>query len=75
MKRSVVKDHKASYPDPIAVKAGDMVTKGQTVLVLEAMKMEHAHVASADGRVAAVHVEPGAQVTAHAVLAEIEIQS
>lgn len=59
----------------VAVKAGDIVTKGQTVLVLEAMKMEHGHVASADGRVSAVHVEPGTQVTAHAVLAEIEIQS
>ncbi|WP_281039997.1 acetyl-CoA carboxylase biotin carboxylase subunit [Mesorhizobium sp. Z1-4] len=59
----------------VAVKAGDAVAKGQTMLVLEAMKMEHAHVAGADGTVAAVHVEPGAQVTAHAVLAEIEIQS
>ncbi|MCM2477807.1 hypothetical protein HGO38_30640 [Rhizobium sp. CG5] len=26
MKRSVVKDHNATYPDPIAVKAGDIVT-------------------------------------------------
>ena len=59
----------------IAVKAGDIVTKGQIVLVLEAMKMEHGHLASADGTVAAVHVEPGAQVTAHAVLIEIERQS
>ena len=59
----------------VAVKAGDMVTRGQTLLVLEAMKMEHGHVASADGTVCAVHVEPGAQVTAHAVLIEIELQS
>ncbi|OLP52098.1 SH3 domain-containing protein [Allorhizobium taibaishanense] len=26
MKRSVIKDHKATYPDPIAFKAGDIVT-------------------------------------------------
>ncbi len=56
----------------LAVAVGDVVRKGQPVLVLEAMKMEHGHVAAIDGTVATVHVEAGAQVTAHALLMEIE---
>lgn len=57
----------------VAAKVGDTVTRGQTLLVLEAMKMEHGHPAIVDGTVSAVHVEPGAQVTAHTVLVEIEV--
>src|SRR3990167_10563157 len=36
----------------VSVKAGDTVTNGQTLLVLEAMKMEHALAAPFDGVVA-----------------------
>ncbi|WP_019961607.1 acetyl/propionyl/methylcrotonyl-CoA carboxylase subunit alpha [Woodsholea maritima] len=46
----------------VSVEAGQTVTKGQTLVVLEAMKMEHALGAPRDGVVEAVHVEPGAQV-------------
>ncbi|MEU7900151.1 biotin carboxylase N-terminal domain-containing protein [Nonomuraea sp. NPDC049152] len=56
----------------VEVEQGDTVVKGQVVLVLEAMKMEHQIAAPADGVVAAVMVEKGSQVEAEAVLAIIE---
>jgi 3-methylcrotonyl-CoA carboxylase alpha subunit len=52
----------------LAVKAGDAVKKGQTLVVLEAMKMEHALSAPADGMVESVAVTEGAQVGDGAVL-------
>ena len=54
------------------VKAGDAVTKGQPVVVLEAMKMEHALVAPFDGVVTEVNVAAGDQTTDGAVLAVVE---
>jgi propionyl-CoA carboxylase alpha chain len=59
----------------VEVAPGDTVTKGQPVLALEAMKMEHQIAAPADGVVAAVHVEKGQQVEAGAVLAIIQEES
>jgi propionyl-CoA carboxylase alpha chain len=56
----------------VRVAAGDRVTAGQTVLVLEAMKMEHHMRAAADGVVAAVHVAAGQQVEKGAVLLVID---
>ncbi|RVX42859.1 propionyl-CoA carboxylase alpha chain [Nonomuraea polychroma] len=56
----------------VEVAAGDRVVKGQSVLVLEAMKMEHRIAAPADGVVSGVHVEKGQQVEAGAVLAIIQ---
>jgi propionyl-CoA carboxylase alpha chain len=56
----------------IEVAAGDHVSKGQPVLVLEAMKMEHRIAAPADGVVSGVCVEKGQQVEAGAVLAIIQ---
>ena len=56
-------------------KAGDTVTKGQPVIVLEAMKMEHALVAPFDGVVGAVNAAVGDQVGADTVLAVIEGKS
>jgi biotin carboxyl carrier protein len=53
------------------VAIGDRVTRGQTLLVLEAMKMEHVHVASIDGIVEAIHVAEGDQVEAHRVVVEV----
>jgi acetyl/propionyl-CoA carboxylase alpha subunit len=53
-------------------KAGDAVIKGQPVVVLEAMKMEHALVAPFDGVVGEVGVSVGDQVAADAVLAVVE---
>jgi propionyl-CoA carboxylase alpha chain len=48
---------------------GDIVTAGQSVLVLEAMKMEHRVVAPAAGLIAELRVTPGTQVAAGDVLA------
>jgi 3-methylcrotonyl-CoA carboxylase alpha subunit len=47
----------------VAVAAGDLVTKGQLLAVLEAMKMEHSITAPRDGRVGEVMVAAGDQVT------------
>ncbi|WP_288758402.1 biotin carboxylase N-terminal domain-containing protein [uncultured Brevundimonas sp.] len=53
------------------VEAGDAVAKGQTVVVLEAMKMEHALTAPFDGVVESV-AAVGDQVTEAAVLAVVK---
>jgi acetyl/propionyl-CoA carboxylase alpha subunit len=52
-------------------KSGDTVTKGQPVVVLEAMKMEHALVAPFDGVVGEIGVAVGDQVAADTVLATV----
>ncbi len=46
-----------------AVKAGDKVSKGQPLAVMEAMKMEHTIAAPADGTVEELLYAPGDQVT------------
>ena len=43
----------------VLVKAGERVTRGQQLLVMEAMKMEHAIVAPVDGVVEKVLFNPG----------------
>lgn len=53
------------------VRRGDEVTKGQVVLILEAMKMEHAIRAPHDGIVTRLEHREGDLVDAGAVLAEI----
>jgi len=52
-------------------KPGDIVTKGQPIVVLEAMKMEHALVAPFDGTVGEITVAVGDQVVDGAVLASV----
>ncbi|MBS0541228.1 MAG: biotin/lipoyl-binding protein, partial [Proteobacteria bacterium] len=56
----------------LRVKAGDSVSKGQALLVLEAMKMEHTLVAPADGKVKSVRYAVGEQVAEGADLVEFE---
>ena len=51
-----------------SVKAGDTVTKGQPLAVMEAMKMEHTIAAPADGTVAELLYAPGDQVNEGAEL-------
>jgi biotin carboxyl carrier protein len=46
----------------VRVAAGSAVTKGQPLLILEAMKMQNEVRAPADGTVTAVHVAPGTAV-------------
>jgi acetyl/propionyl-CoA carboxylase alpha subunit len=55
----------------VAARAGAHVGAGDVLVVLEAMKMEHAVRAGVDGTVAEVLVEAGAQVEAGAVLVVI----
>jgi 3-methylcrotonyl-CoA carboxylase alpha subunit len=56
----------------VEVAAGASVTKGQKLLTLEAMKMEHSLVAPFDGTVAELNAEAGGQVTEGALLARIK---
>ena len=56
----------------VRVRAGDAVRAGQTLLVLEAMKMEHPMTATEDGVVAEVRVAVGDQVVSGAVLLVVE---
>ncbi|HSM55838.1 MAG TPA: biotin/lipoyl-containing protein [Candidatus Sulfomarinibacteraceae bacterium] len=46
----------------VLVEEGDSVNKGQTVVILESMKMENELRAARDGQIARVHVEKGASV-------------
>ena len=55
----------------ILVKVGDAVKAGDTVLMLEAMKMENSITAEAAGTVKAIRVEKGAQVQGGDVLIEM----
>jgi 3-methylcrotonyl-CoA carboxylase alpha subunit len=56
----------------LRVKAGDSVSKGQPLLVLEAMKMEHTLSAPADGKIKSVRYAVGEQVPEGADLVEFE---
>lgn len=56
----------------VEVAVGDAVIEGQTVVVLEAMKMEHRITADLPGVVAEVFVSPGQAVDAHTVVVRIE---
>ncbi|HKV00123.1 MAG TPA: acetyl-CoA carboxylase biotin carboxylase subunit [Vineibacter sp.] len=57
----------------VKVAAGDAVARGQTLVVLEAMKMQHQIRAAADGTIASVVVKEGEQVPARAILATVTI--
>ncbi len=68
-------DVKAPLPGKIvavAAKPGQGVKKGDVLLTLEAMKMEHGLKAPRDGVVALVAAEAGAQVKEGAVLVKLE---
>ena len=56
----------------VAVSAGDTVTAGQPVAVIEAMKMEHTVTAPLAGIVAELPVKAGQQVRMDETLAVIE---
>jgi 3-methylcrotonyl-CoA carboxylase alpha subunit len=56
----------------VDVRQGDRVSKGQKLVTLEAMKMEHSMVAPFDGVVAELSVEAGAQVTEGTMLVKVE---
>jgi propionyl-CoA carboxylase alpha chain len=56
----------------IRVKVGDFVTKGDALVVMEAMKMEHQIVAPSDGHVVELLVDVGQQVENGAALLVLE---
>jgi 3-methylcrotonyl-CoA carboxylase alpha subunit len=56
----------------VEVKKGAKIEKGQRLLTLEAMKMEHALTAPFDGIVAELNAKPGAQVTEGQLLVKVE---
>ena len=56
-----------------AVQAGDKVSKGQALAVMEAMKMEHTIAAPQDGVVAELLYAPGDQVTEGAELLKLSV--
>jgi biotin carboxyl carrier protein len=56
----------------VLVSPGDIVAPRQPLVVVEAMKMENELTTPRDGRVTAVHVEPGASVEAGRLLVVVE---
>jgi propionyl-CoA carboxylase alpha chain/3-methylcrotonyl-CoA carboxylase alpha subunit len=59
----------------VAKKAGDAIAAGETLLILEAMKMEHALKAPIAGVIAELHAAEGQQVSEGVVLVRIEAES
>jgi biotin carboxyl carrier protein len=55
----------------VKVKVGDSVKSGDTLIVLEAMKMENAIVAPKDAKVVAVHVTKGQTVESGGALVSL----
>jgi geranyl-CoA carboxylase alpha subunit len=56
----------------VLVAEGDAVEKGQRLVVVEAMKMQHEMTAQAAGRVARLAVKPGDQVATRQLLVELK---
>lgn len=56
----------------VEVSKGEKVAKGQRLLTLEAMKMEHSLTAPFDGTVAELNAEAGTQVTEGQLLVKVE---
>ncbi|MCC6853555.1 MAG: 3-methylcrotonyl-CoA carboxylase [Comamonadaceae bacterium] len=59
----------------LAVAPGQQVVRGQPLVMLEAMKMQHVHAAAAAGRVRALHVAVGDQVEAGRTLVELALDT
>lgn len=59
----------------VAVAVGDSVQKGQTVAVIEAMKLEHRVTAPVDGTVQTVSAAQGDQVAARQTLITLAVQA
>ena len=56
----------------VQVSAGDSIKAGESVCVLEAMKMENEVTAPSDGEVVDLRVEPGDTVAAGQVIAIVK---
>ena len=65
----------ASMPGKVVtveVSVGDSVEEGQTILILEAMKMQQSLKAELSGIVKKINFQPGAQVATDDILVELE---
>ena len=78
-KRGIRHEHAGGLTAPmpgqvrsVSVSAGDSVRKGQTLLTIEAMKMEIRIQALKDGRVKALYVSQGQTVEREQILIEME---
>jgi biotin carboxyl carrier protein len=72
---SKVNDLKAPMPGlivDIKVKVGDTVKKGDTILILEAMKMENVLKATGEGIIKAIKITPKQNVEKNQVMIEFE---
>ena len=56
----------------INIKKGTMISKGEIVMIIEAMKMENNIIAGKDGVISKIHVTSGQMVEGGASLALIE---
>jgi geranyl-CoA carboxylase alpha subunit len=56
----------------VKAKAGAKVARGDTLLVIESMKLEHSLAAARDGVVKTIHVQPGQQAATAQVLVTFE---
>lgn len=56
----------------VGVKTGDEVTKGQVLMILEAMKMENEITANTDGKIKEIKVNEGASVNPGDILVILE---
>lgn len=66
-----VKAQMAGTVFEVSVKEGDSVIKGQTLIILESMKMEIPHEAESDGTVAKITVAEGDFVEENDILVEL----
>ena len=55
----------------VLAKVGDSVKKGQRIVIVEAMKMQHEIAAERDGILARIHVKAGDQVATRQLLGEL----
>ncbi len=70
--KNVVKSPLPGIILDIRCKVGDTIKKGQTIMILEAMKMENNILANADGRLAEILVNKGDSVLEGAELVVLE---
>jgi biotin carboxyl carrier protein len=56
----------------IMVKVGQDVTKGESLMILDAMKMQNLLICSADGRIKRIAVKKGDKVSKGSLLLELE---
>lgn len=56
----------------VLISVGDIVEKGQTLIIEESMKMEFSQLASLNGIITSIHVKPGDEVHAGMLIATIQ---